>query len=67
MLPVTSPVGTRLEIEGPAIISLPHTETIRRGRPRIEETANTLKARKPWEALGMSRRTWERRRAEKKA
>ena len=39
---------------------------VKRGRPRIEETANTLKARKPWKALGMSRRTWERRQAEAK-
>lgn len=35
---------------------------IKRGRPRIGETRD-----KPWIAAGMSRRTWYRRKAEKKA
>lgn len=33
----------------------------KRGRPRIGETRD-----KPWEALGMSMRTWYRRQAEKR-
>ncbi len=37
----------------------------KKGRPRIEERHLTLTAQKPWEALGMSRRTWERRQKEK--
>jgi hypothetical protein len=38
----------------------------RKGRPRIEDRANTIEARKPWLKLGMSRRTWYRRQAEKR-
>ena len=37
------------------------------GRPRIEDRAKTNEARKPWLKLGMSRRTWYRRQAEKSA
>ena len=37
------------------------------GRPRIEDRANTREARKPRLKLGMSRRTWYRRQAEKRA
>lgn len=37
------------------------------GRPRIEDKNKTLKALKPWATLGMSERTWFRRRAERKA
>jgi hypothetical protein len=36
------------------------------GGPRIEDRANTNEATKPWEKLGMSRRTWYRRQAEKR-
>ena len=36
------------------------------GRPRIEDRANTIEATKPWLKLGMSRRTWYRRQAEKR-
>jgi hypothetical protein len=36
------------------------------GRPRIGDRANTIEARKPWLKLGMSRRTWYRRQAEKR-
>jgi hypothetical protein len=39
----------------------------RRGGPRIEDRARTIEARKPWLKLGMSRRTWYRRQAEKRA
>src|SRR5215469_10201558 len=35
---------------------------VRRGRPLIEERGLTLTATEPWKGLGMSRRTWERRR-----
>lgn len=37
----------------------------RRGRPRIEDIDKTLAATRPWEALGMSRRTWYARKKEK--
>jgi hypothetical protein len=36
------------------------------GRPRIEERANTIEAKKPWLKLEMSRRTWYRRQAEQR-
>lgn len=36
------------------------------GRPRIERKGQTLAATRPWEALGMSQRTWFRRQAEKR-
>jgi hypothetical protein len=36
----------------------------KRGRPRIEDKGKTLTATQPWKALGMSRRTWEKRRKE---
>lgn len=39
---------------------------IKTGRPRLEDRDKTNEARKPWEALGMSKRTWYRRRAEGK-
>jgi hypothetical protein len=38
----------------------------KKGRPRIEDRAKTIEARKPWLKLGMSRRTWYRRQAEKR-
>jgi hypothetical protein len=38
----------------------------KKGRPRIEDRARTIEARKPWLKLGMSRRTWYRRQAEKR-
>lgn len=36
-------------------------------RPRLEDRDKTITANAPWKALGMSRRTWYRRRAEGKA
>jgi hypothetical protein len=36
------------------------------GRPRIEDRAKTIEARKPWLKLEMSRRTWYRRQAERR-
>lgn len=38
----------------------------RGGRPRIEDRENTITAKKPWLAEGMSERTWWRRQAEKR-
>ena len=38
----------------------------KRGRPRIEDRGKTLAATRPWEALGMSERTWYRRQAERR-
>jgi hypothetical protein len=38
----------------------------KKGRPRIEDRARTIEARKPWLKLEMSRRTWHRRQAEKR-
>ena len=37
------------------------------GRPRLGEDDKTLKKTQPWKALGMSQRTWYRRRAEQAA
>jgi hypothetical protein len=38
----------------------------KKGRARLEDRRSTIEATKPWEALGMSRRTWYRRRKEKR-
>ena len=38
----------------------------RPGRPRVERRDKTLAATRPWEADGMSRRTWFRRQAERR-
>jgi hypothetical protein len=38
----------------------------KKGRPRIEDRAKTIEAKKPWLTLEMSRRTWYRRQAEKR-
>ena len=40
---------------------------VKKGRPRIEDRAHTIEGRQPWLTLGMSRRTWYRRQAEKRA
>ena len=45
----------------------PRRDFARRGRPRLEEAASTIEATMPWLKLGMSRRTWYRRRKETKA
>jgi hypothetical protein len=39
---------------------------VEKGRPRIEDRAHTIEARKPWLKLNMCRRTWYRRQAEKR-
>ena len=54
-------------ISGPEAETIiePSRETIisgRRGRPRKGEERGTITALKPWEAEGLSRRTWYRRR-----
>ena len=36
------------------------------GRPRIEDLDKTLEAQEPWVGLGMSKRTWFRRRREQR-
>jgi hypothetical protein len=41
------------------------TKPPRKGRPRIEDRAKTFEAKRPWEAKGMSRSTWYRRKREK--
>jgi hypothetical protein len=41
-------------------------ERAKKGRPRIEDRARTIEVLKPWLKLGMSRRTWYRRQAEKR-
>jgi hypothetical protein len=38
----------------------------KKGRPRLENAAKTIEAKKPWLKLGMSRRTWYYRQAEKR-
>lgn len=38
----------------------------RRGRPRLEDAKHTLKAKKPWAKLHMSRATWYRRQLEQR-
>ena len=38
----------------------------KKGRPRIEDHAKTIEARKPWLKLKMSRRTWYRRQADQR-
>jgi hypothetical protein len=47
-----------------AILS-PVRHAVKKGRPRIGEEQVTLEAEKPWLKLGLSRRTWYRRQAEK--
>ena len=55
------------------IASVPPSKTerskaARRGRPRLEETAQTLTAQKPWEKMTppMSRATWYKRQKDTK-
>ena len=48
------------------VASGPREANRRRGRPLLENVGVTLASTKPWEALGMSRRTWYRRQQELK-
>lgn len=36
------------------------------GRPRTEDRHKTIEAQKPWDRMGISRRTWFRRRERKR-
>jgi hypothetical protein len=38
----------------------------KKGSPRIEDRAQTIEAKKSWLKLGMLRRTWYRRQAERR-
>lgn len=44
----------------------PKRKAIPRGRARLEKRDKSIEATKPWLAEGMSRRTWYRRRAERR-
>ena len=58
------PVPPRKAVKAAAPKPKPQVEPpIKRGRPRIGEPPRP----RPWEALGMSQRTWQRRRREGKA
>mgnify|MGYP001564064011 CR=1 FL=1 len=58
----------RAPAESQAGVATGPRETKRKaGRPLDSEKDNTLTATRPWKALGMSRRTWYRRQAEKRA
>jgi hypothetical protein len=46
------PDGTSIEIDG---------TSVKKRQPRSKYEENSLSARKPWEAEGISRRTWYRR------
>jgi hypothetical protein len=59
--PAHKPVEAQLSQPNPIAEPLPNHK---RGRPRIEDKDKTLTATKPWVALGMCRRTWEKRRKE---
>lgn len=50
----------------PAVVASSPPESIRkRGRPLAKDAAKALEQTRPWEAVGMSRRTWYRRKAKK--
>lgn len=53
--------GTGKTVGGSGLLAGKERTFTKRGRPLIEERALTNEARKPWEAAGMSRRTWYRR------
>jgi len=61
------PLARRENIEARTTQLISEEYERRKGRPRIEDKANSIEARKPWVALGMSRRTWYSRQAEKRA
>jgi hypothetical protein len=48
------------------VVALFRPSLPKRGRSRIGDRNKTLAAQKPWEAEGMSRATWFRRRKEKR-
>ena len=49
----------------PAAVRADAGFSIHLGRPLAKDRARTLTAVRPWDAEGMSRSTWYRRRAEK--
>jgi hypothetical protein len=53
---------SEIETIGPCDVRPP----AKKGRPRIEDRAQTIEAKKPWRKLGMSRRTWYCRQAEQR-
>ena len=59
--------GSPLQHRGPSAGVAPGPREAKRGRPRIEDAAKTLVATKPWEAIGLSERTWFRRQAENRS
>jgi hypothetical protein len=59
--------GVRRREYDQAMMKVTTGKRAKTGRPRIEERAKTIEARKPWLKLEMSRRTWYRRQAEKRA
>lgn len=60
-----SPAQIRQIRRGAGVATSPREA--KRGRPLAKDAAKTLAATKPWEALGMSRRTWYRRQKERQA
>jgi hypothetical protein len=51
----------------PSLAAASEASKRKTGRPRIGEEGKTLEAIKPWVSLKMSRGTWFRRQAEKRA
>jgi hypothetical protein len=62
----TSGILERAPLNGerPAAASSGPTSSKRGGRPLAKDAAKSLSRTKPWEAEGMSRRTWYRRKKE---
>lgn len=61
-------VSVAAQSEAAGIKPGPREATKRKpGGVRIEDRASTIEATKPWAPAGMSRRTWYRRQAEKRA
>ncbi len=46
----------------PKVVTVPADVVVKAGRPSVVDAPNTLTAKKPWEAEGMSRTAWYRRR-----
>ncbi len=46
----------------PKTVVVPADVVVKAGRPSVVDAPNTLTAKKPWEAEGMSRTAWYRRR-----
>jgi hypothetical protein len=61
IVPVNKP-----DLKRPSTESIGPINSKRGGRPLAKDADKALSRTKPWEAEGMSRRTWYRRRAKKK-